>query len=130
MELIIKSNGSDRELVFSNLEGDYFQVEIRGFKVSANTTVYAYTDTKGLNNIFQELGKLDKPWSGKKKWESIEGEFILIITCNKLGHVLLEVKLRIKQGHPEEAFVTANITIDFGSLTNIAHDAKDFFEQN
>ena len=128
MKLAIKSNASDRELVFSNLKGDYFQVEIRGFKVSANATVYAYTDANGLNNIFQELGKIDKPWSGEKKWESIEGDFILIITCDKLGHVLLEVKLRVLQGHPEEASVTANITTDFGSLSNIARDAKDFFE--
>lgn len=130
MEFSIKSNESDRELVFSNLDGYYFQVEIRGFTLSANTTVYAYTDAEGLNNIFQELGKLDKPWSGEKKWESIGDELILIITCNQLGHVLLEVELKILQGHPEEASVNANITIDFGSLSNIARDAKDFFEQN
>jgi hypothetical protein len=130
MEFSIKSNASDRELVFSNLKGDYFQVAIRGFKVSANTTVYAYTDAKGLNNIFQELGKLNQAWNGEKKWESIEGDFSLIITCNKLGHVLLEVSLRILQGHPEEVSVRANIATDFGLLSNIARDAKDFFEQN
>jgi hypothetical protein len=44
--------------------------------------------------------------------------------------VLLEIKLRILQGHPEEGFVSVNIITDFGSLSNIARDAKDFYEQN
>ena len=61
MRFVIKSNNSDRELVFSNLEGEYFQVELRGSRVRAKSTVYDNHSAKDLNIIFQKLGQLDRP---------------------------------------------------------------------
>ena len=134
MELVIRSNNSDRELVFSNLEGhpgdEYFQVEIRGFELRAKTRVYAYgTDAGSLNEIFQRLGQLDRPWSDAKTWNSLEGEFSLAITCDKLGHVRFKITIQTvdSRGPAEEVYVAAGLTLDLGALPSIAKDAQKFF---
>jgi hypothetical protein len=59
-EFIIKSNNTDRQLVFSNLtkheDGDYYlQVQLGGSQVSANARVYTDNWPVTLNNFFQEL---------------------------------------------------------------------------
>jgi Family of unknown function (DUF6228) len=111
------------------MQGDYFQVALKGCKVSAETTVHAYTDANGLNNLFQELGKLDQPWGNEKIWKSIEDDFSIAITCDKLGHVSLKAKIRIRPGHPEEAYIEAGLVMDFGSLSYLSRDAQEFFDK-
>lgn len=123
----IRSNSSDRELLFSNLEGDYFQVNLKGIQVSARTTVFAYTDARSLKNLFQELGKFDRPWNNTKEWGSLEGEFNISATCNALGHVLFRVEIRILPGDPEESCVKTGITTELEKLVSLAKDAEDFF---
>jgi hypothetical protein len=51
----IKSNTSDRELVFRSPRRDNFVVELRGVSVGATCEVYAYRDARGLSKLFSRL---------------------------------------------------------------------------
>jgi hypothetical protein len=133
MEFAIKSQISTRQLVFSDSDphDDYFRVELRG-SVTADITVYAHIyarDAKYFREVFQELGQLDKPWGGHETWVSLEGDFSLSISCNKLGHVCFEVRMKLDQGQPEEAFVSAYLMTDLGAMPSIAKDAQEFFAE-
>ncbi|MBC2729525.1 DUF6228 family protein [Thiobacillus sp.] len=125
--LSIRSTASKRELVFSQRQDERFHVELKGFEVSASTDVWAYTDAAGLNNLFQELGSLDKPWQGDRSWGAIEGDFSLSATCTSLGSVTFRVKIRGAQGAPEEWEVSAGLVIEFGQLEQIARSSNAFF---
>lgn len=128
--LSIHSNSSDRMLTFSAHNDDYFHVELSGNAISAQTGVWAYTDANGLNNLFQKLGCLEKPWQGTHSWVSIEEEFSISATCTIIGHVTLFIKLCGLIGSPEEWRVQAGISIDFGQLEIIAKMANSFFKTN
>ena len=123
----IHSTTSSRELVFSDLKGEYFSVELKGQSVSALNGVWAYTDTKFLNGLFQELGEYDTPWQGQRSWTSIEEEFRIAATCTSMGSVIFEVELCGLQGEPEEWRVKAGLVTEFGQLVQIAKRAAEFF---
>ena len=122
----IHSSSSSRELVFQSRKGEYFQVILKG-SVEAATDVWAYTDAQGLNHLFQELGAYQKPWEGKKEWQSIEGEFSISAACSSLGEIQLLVELRGFQGAPEEWKVQVGLVTEFGQLEKIAKQAMAFF---
>jgi len=131
MEFVIRSSLSDRELAFSKLPGDYFLIKLRGIRLSAIATVYADGSSDYLSRMFQEMGRLEKPWSDARTWRSLEEEFSMAITCDNRGHVCFDVKMRVEQGDldPESAFVTARLTVDLGTMSSLARDARKFFEQ-
>jgi len=122
-----KSNASDRELVFLDPRPDYFVVELRGFGVRAIREVYAYTDALGLSKLFSRLAEYTRPWSGAEKWESLEGEFALGVTCSAVGEVTFAVSIRDLLGSPEEWMVKASLVTEMGQLPSIAVGARSFF---
>ena len=123
----IRSSSSDRELAFLSLDGDHFTVELRGSALQATHAVWAYTDAKGLANLFARLGSYERPWSSEERWESLEGEFSLSARCSPLGHVDFSVHLHGSQGAPEEWQLTAVLTTELGQLPKIAASASGFF---
>jgi hypothetical protein len=123
----VKSNASDRELVFLDPRRDYFIAELRGLGVTAHREVYAYTDAKGLSRFFSRLAAHERPWSEPEKWESLEGEFRLEAKCSALGHVTFLVCIRDLFGGPEEWEVSARIVTALGQLPAIASRAATFF---
>ncbi len=123
----IHSTSSRRELIFSAHKDDYFHVELKGFDVSASADVYAYTDAQGLNNLFQELGHLEKPWQGQRSWASIEQDFSISATCTSLGNVTFNITLLGLQGAPEAWRVEVGLVTELGQLEQIAKDAEIFF---
>lgn len=125
--LSIRSTSSHRELILSQHRDEYFRVELKGFEVSAATSVWAYTDANGLNRFFQELASFSKPWQGQRSWASIEQDFSLSATCTSLGSVTFWVELRGLQGAPEEWRIEAGLVTDFGQLEQIAKNAEVFF---
>ncbi len=113
--------------MFSAHKDEYFHVELKGFDVSASTNVWAYTDAQVLNELFQDLGRLKRPWQGQRNWASIEGEFSLSATCTSLGNVTFRITLLGLRGAPEEWRVEAGLETDFGQLEQIAKHAGLFF---
>lgn len=122
----IHSSSSSRELVFQSRKGEYFQVILKG-NVEAALDVYAHTDEQGLNHLFQELGVYQKPWQGKKEWQSLEGEFSISAECSSLGKVQFLVELRGLQGAPEEWKIQVGLASELGQLEKIAKQAMAFF---
>jgi hypothetical protein len=115
--------------VFSqfNAKNECFHVELKGFEVAAGANISAYTDATGLNRFFQELGRFDKPWQGKKTWASIESDFSISANCTSLGSVTFCVELRGLQGAPEEWRVDVGLVSEFGQLEQIAKNSESFF---
>lgn len=122
----IKSNSSNREIVFRSRKNDRFQITLKG-NVEVTTEVWAYNDEQGLNKFFQEIAAEGKPWKGKKEWASLEGEFLISATCSTLGEVQFWLKLCGLQGAPEEWKVEVGLTTELGQLEKIANKAKVFF---
>lgn len=122
----IHSSFSSRELVFQSREGDYFQVILKG-SVEAALDVFAYTDAQGLNLLFQELGACQKPWKGKKEWQSLEGEFSISAACSSLGEVQFVVELRGLPGASEEWKIQVGLVSEFGQMEKFAKQAMVFF---
>lgn len=131
MEFVIRSNLSDRELVFGKLPAGYFLIKLRGIRLSAVATVYADRSSDYLSRMFQELGRLEKPWTDTRTWKSLEEEFSMAITCDNRGHVCFDIKMRVEQSDldPESAIVTARLTVDLGTMPSLARDARKFFEE-
>jgi hypothetical protein len=124
----LKSNASDRELVFSSPRPDYFVVELRGRALGVTREVYAYTDAHGLSAFFAKLAACERPWVGTQRWDSLEGEFSLSAACTALGQVSFTVRIRDMLGGPEEWEVSAKIASELGALPAVAANARQFFD--
>ena len=124
----IHSSSSDRELRFFDRNGDKFQIELLGRELNVAREVSAYTDSKGLLALFENLAAHVTPWQGAESWSSLEGEFSLIATCSTSGHVHLQVELWGRPGSPEEWRASAGITSELGQLQSIAAAARSFFD--
>lgn len=122
----IKSNSSDRELRFLSRKGGYINIELIG-NPSLSHRVYTCTDMDRLAKLFEEFAIIDKPWSGKKAWASIEDDFAMEITCSSLGHVQFGFRFRQKQGSDEESATKVSLVTELGNLPQISKQAKHFF---
>ena len=133
MEFEIKSNISACKLIFSNLSAPhgfyYSDVEFRGIQVQASTTVYLHTAFDGLDKMFQELGRLERPWDGAKEWNSIEKDLFIAVTCSRIGHVRFEIDILRQNDLQEQSSVSAGLMTDLASLQSIAKDAQTLFGQ-
>jgi len=122
----IKSNTSDREPRFLSRTGDYISIELKG-NPSLTHSTYTYTDMDGLAKLFEEFASIEKPWSGKQTWASIEDDFAMEITCSNLGQVQFEFRFRQNQGSDEESTTRAGLVTELGILPQISKQAKGFF---
>lgn len=127
----IHSVNSEKELIFSSYENEYFRVELKGTDVYAYTEVWdaAWVDVtfKGLDRFLDQLAKNGQPWHGEQKWTSLDHEFSLCVSCSKTGQVTFQVELDPHPGNGESWFVKANIMTELGHLEKIAKDAELFF---
>ena len=124
----IKSTSSDREICFSQYDGEDFVVEVKG-NVSGVTKVYGYAPhTHNLAHWFSELGRQGEGWKDTKTWESLEGEFKLSASCSSLGQVHFELSLRMLPGANEEAFIQVGLESELGQIEGISNGAGKFFE--
>jgi hypothetical protein len=124
----IKSAESDTRLRLSDLQGDYFLGNLTGRNYSATVRIWAYTDAHGLVDLLEGMAVSWRGWSGEKKWSSIEGEFSISCTHDKLGHISLDIEMQQDFGTPEAWRLKATLLIDAGQLEAIAKDAKMFFK--
>ncbi|WP_425280003.1 DUF6228 family protein [Holophaga foetida] len=123
----IRSNTSDRELVFRDLSGEYFTADLRGNDLRAAQAVCTYTDPLGLVRFFETLAAWEQPWRQPFEWRSLEDEFSISATCSPLGEVLFTVSISGQPGAPEEWQASFSITSELGLLPSIAKAAKAFF---
>ena len=120
----IRSCSSNRELKISRASESCLLAELTGFSVSAKVEVWVETgDAAGLQAFLADLGEQDRPWSSKREWQSIEGDFRLSATCTALGHIVFNVELHGLQGAPEEWAVTACIEYELGQLERLFQES-------
>lgn len=122
----IHSSESGSRLIFDDVQGDYFTICYTSSEVAVKREVWAYTDSHGLANLFEHLASHELPWSSSEKWESIEGEFSLVATCNSRGIVNLNAKISTL-GNAEPWIFEGNICTEIGQLPAIAKSARQFF---
>lgn len=119
--IIIRSCSSNRELNISRKSDSSLLIELAGYPVSAQVEVWAETgDAAGLHAFLADLGKQERPWSGVREWQAIEGDFRLAVTCNAIGNVHFDVEMRGLQGAPEAWTVTAGIDYELGRLERLS----------
>jgi hypothetical protein len=128
-EMEIKSAHSGARLRFFELRGDYFRAALTSNMYSGSLKVCAYTDAHGLADLFQDMAANWQGWNGKKVWASIEGEFSLSCTHDKLGHITIDVMMNEDFGSRETWNLRASLVIEAGQLEAIAAHAKEFFGQ-
>ena len=126
--LAIKSTKGGRTLSFNNRKGDHFDAEISGDSISAKKKVWGHTDTRLLIDLFESLAKDWKGWEGERQWASIEGDLRLTATCDRWGHIQIEVYFHNNDPDDDWA-LSAPIFVDAGSLDLLAKEAKGFFSQ-
>src|SRR5690606_39843651 len=89
--------------------------------------VSTYTDEFGVAKLFSKVDELGTPWHGVESWESLEGEFVINITCDSSGHVTIQIKLTQWNGGNEDWHITVHLNTELGQLTKIASEARAFF---
>lgn len=126
----IHSVNSEKELIFSSYENEYFRVELKGADVYACTDVWDGGElalVEGLGPFLNQVSQAGQPWAGEQKWTSLDHELSLCVTCSKTGQVTFQVELDPHPGNRESWFVKANIVTELGQLAKIAKDAELFF---
>ena len=124
--VVIKSTSDGRSLRFSDRSGDRYRVSLDGDEITATTTVWGYSDSDFLVQLFTYIAKNWKGWDGEKQWSSIESDLMLIATSDNLGHITLEVS--ICKNHPDNDWsISAPVHLDAGGLDKIASDVSAFF---
>jgi hypothetical protein len=123
----IHSANSDRELFFSDFDHKKFNVELRGFELSSNISVWYDANISRLDEFFNDLAQSAKPWNDARNWESLDGEFSIAATCSATGTVLFKIEFLHQAGNDEESFIRAGLITEFGQLVTIARNAVIFF---
>jgi hypothetical protein len=126
--LSIHSVSSDRELIFSNRDGEFFNVELKSIEVSAARKVWTHDDASTFNDFFKKLAGLEKPWEGNLDIQSLEGEFSISVSCTKLGNVIFSIELSSGYVDHEEWHLKADLDTELGQLQQIAKNADIFFQ--
>lgn len=131
--VIIKSSSGSNELQLSEQDGlrrgggsEYYRVTLKVKDLLASAKIYSFQPYSGLAQFFEDLAANWKGWKGEKRWQSLEGEFVLSCTSDGLGHVAIDVVL--KSGFCDDDWsVHTVINVDAGQLEEIAINIKQFF---
>jgi hypothetical protein len=128
-EIEIKSAHSATRLRFSNLEGDYFLASLNNPEYSGAVRVWEYTESEGLAGLFKTLADDWRGWDGERAWSSIEGEFSITCSHDRLGHVTLDAAMHHDFGALEPWRVRGSIVVDAGQLDAIYRSVRSLMPQ-
>ena len=127
--LRIKSSNSDATLEFSDLDGEFFRASLHSDSHSANMRVSTYTDPYGIVRLFKEAASNWRGWSGEKQWESLEGDFRLMLCSSSTGHIRLKALISHDCGNPDPWRLNAELGIEAGQLESLAQSIERFFSR-
>jgi hypothetical protein len=94
---------------------------------SASRRVFAYTDGAGIARLFAEAAREWRGWIDAKVWESLEGEFRIALTIDRLGHVTVADRVRSDLGGSDRWQLDADIGLDAGQLECVAKEARQLW---
>ena len=125
--VVIKSAHDSSQLELSDFRSEYPNAESSIFTVTAklqncHATLQASTfETLALTAFFNDIAANWRGWLGEKKWSTLEGEFTLLATSDKTGHV----ELRFELSPPfagQRWFLKGVLVLEAGSLDRVASD--------
>lgn len=124
--VIIQSADSAGRLTFSDTEGDYFTAAYDSPDLRVSKRVWGYTDCELLVDLFRSMALDWKGWDGERRWSSVEGEFTVAGTSDRLGHIKLALRFVQFEGRePWKAEPVLNV--EAGQLDAIAENVRRFF---
>ena len=129
--ITIKSaNGSasvsfaNREPLHTSTEIVHFDVTLRHDHLTATARVYAYM-CSGLVQLFDNVSKTWRTFTGPESWSSLESELNIEITHDGLGHFNLQISLNSRSGDPDWQ-VISNVMIETAQLDRVSRDIRSF----
>lgn len=105
-----------------------YVIELQALDFLARTQVDNPGFGRPPSDLFEDLALNWRGWEGIKSWVSMEGELELTATCDRIGHVILNVKI------PENLIerrwsAQAGVLIEAGQLDRLAIEVKAYFER-
>jgi hypothetical protein len=125
----IHSSISDREIVFSNKEVNWFDVEIFSSTLRCSHSVWHDETHPRVDEFFRELAAFRKPWDDERIWESLEGDLRISASCSRTGNVHLSINIKQHMGGDEESNITTGVIIELGQLSSTAEGMRDLFKK-
>jgi hypothetical protein len=106
-----------------------FWVRVTEPNLSAAIWVYAGYSPSHPVPLFLDMARQWSGWSGELVWQSLEGEFTMRCSRDRLGHISIQVEMR--SGHmPDDWRLLATIMTEAGQLEKIARHAELFFSRD
>ena len=115
---------ANREPLHPSTEIVHFDVTVRHDHLTATARVYAYM-CSGLVQIFDNVSKNWRTFTGPESWSSLECEFNIEITHDGLGHFNLQISLDSRSGDPDWQ-VICNVMIETAQLDPGARNIRSF----
>jgi hypothetical protein len=125
-DVFIQSADSAARLALSSIDGDYFTATFESPHLRVSKRVWGYTDCQFLADLFRSLAQDWKGWEGERTWESIEGEFGVSASSDRLGHIRLKLRFREVEGR-EPWMAEPALNVEAGQLNAIADAVQRFF---
>jgi hypothetical protein len=104
-------------------DNDYFLASVSATGIRAQARVGRYMAQR-LDDLFAYLAANWKGWTGERTWESLEGELRLAATCDRTGHVRINIHLH--DGAPALWKVNTSVMVEAGQLERLAEEAVAF----
>lgn len=136
-EFLVVSASGEARLLFFDREPfdrdqplDSYSVRITDRDLSAIGNVYAgYANTHPAP-LFAEMALRWQGWPDELEWDSLEGEFGLRCSHDRLGHIRIDARLGVRMGHWQFGWeVQAAVMVEGGQLDRLAQEAAAFFGQ-
>ena len=132
--MIIRGDANNASIELSEADGvlspggsEFYLVTLRENQFEVTGRVYAFDPyDRGLVKFFADLAEKWKGWDGLKTWTSLEGEFELECSHDRVGHVTTKATIH---SNPYGNGWTGEIRFDIeaGSLKDIATGVARFF---
>ena len=77
--------------------------------------------------MFAAAAREWRGWSDAKVWESLEGEFRIALTIDRLGHVTVAARVRSDPGGSDRWQLDAEVGLDGGQLEGVAKEVHQLW---
>jgi hypothetical protein len=122
-DAIVIANATE-SLELRGIDKQTLLIIFRGDGVSFEAKPYLYEDADELVAFFAGLAEDWQGWTGIRSWSSVEGDFKIDASHNGHGEVLLKVSLQKIAGDFNKYQFVGGITVEPGSLGEIASQIK------
>lgn len=115
------------KLTLGPVHDECLQISYVNEGATLETQTFLYNDGERIKSYFKDLSDHWKGWEGAKKWESVEKDFILSATHNRLGIVEVQVQLEKELNNNERWEFKGIVEIELGSLDDVVKKIETLF---